>query len=324
MSTPSTNQPQLGSVSRGTAISISSEIMVAAIIFFFVVVVFVFFLHIYARMRWGRMASASRRSRLVFAASQDPPAVSRCGLDLSVINSLPVCVYRDEDFKAAGGLECAVCLSELNEGEKARILPKCNHGFHLDCIDMWFHSHSTCPLCRRPVGPDGDLEAGTGGEATPPPEEDLAADLTGSPNLPTNVLFWGTQDQVSTVASQEAAPAPVAASVPSSSSPRKLDGALVIEIPERAPVEFSSSSPHSPLPTSKFPMEDMKSPATATTTPTSTRLRALRRILSREKRVAGPSSSFRGAGDIEQGMGGTNGGCSGGVVPRTPTGSGKN
>lgn len=317
MSTPSTDQQQLGTVSRGTAFSISTEIMVAAIIFFFVVVVFVFFLHIYVRRRWGRLVSASRRSRLVFAASQDPPAVPRRGLDLSVMNSLPVCVYRDKDFKVAGGLECAVCLAELADGEKARILPKCNHGFHLECIDMWFHSHSTCPLCRRPVGPDGDLEAGTGGEATPPPEEDLTADLTGSPNLPTNVLFWGTQDQVSTVAGlQEAAPA---ASAPSSSSPGKLDGALVIEIPRRATTELSfSSSPHSSLPSSKFPMEDMKSPATATTTPT--RLRALRRILSRETRVAGPSCSPRGAGDIEQGIDGIDGG----VVLRTPTSSAKN
>jgi hypothetical protein len=32
-----------------------------------------------------------------------------------------------------------------------RLLPKCNHSFHINCIDMWFHSHSTCPICRSPV-----------------------------------------------------------------------------------------------------------------------------------------------------------------------------
>ncbi|MGJ2918479.1 RING finger domain-containing protein, partial [Salmonella enterica subsp. enterica serovar Paratyphi A] len=38
-----------------------------------------------------------------------------------------------------------MCLSEFEEKDKLRVLPKCNHGFHLECIDMWFHSHSTCP-----------------------------------------------------------------------------------------------------------------------------------------------------------------------------------
>ncbi|KAH9292280.1 hypothetical protein KI387_042534, partial [Taxus chinensis] len=46
------------------------------------------------------------------------------------------------------GMDCAVCLSEFTENEKGRILPKCKHSFHIECIDMWFHSHSTCPLCR--------------------------------------------------------------------------------------------------------------------------------------------------------------------------------
>ncbi|KHN26534.1 RING-H2 finger protein ATL2 [Glycine soja] len=49
------------------------------------------------------------------------------------------------------GPECAVCLSEFEPGETGRVLPKCNHSFHIECIDMWFHSHDTCPLCRAPV-----------------------------------------------------------------------------------------------------------------------------------------------------------------------------
>uniref|UniRef100_A0A1D1ZGN4 RING-type E3 ubiquitin transferase n=1 Tax=Anthurium amnicola TaxID=1678845 RepID=A0A1D1ZGN4_9ARAE len=296
-------EQQDGNISRGTSISLSTEILVAAIIFFFVVVVFVFFLHLYARLRWGRYASASRRSRLVFAANQDPAAAPRRGLDPAVICSLPVSVYRADDFKEADGLECAVCLSELAEGEKARILPKCGHGFHLGCIDMWFHSHSTCPLCRRPVGPDGDLEAGDD-DAARLPEPALTPDLTGSPNLPTNVLFWGTQHQFSTVATPQDA---ASGSRSSSSSPGKLDGALVIEIPC---LELGFSSPqhtNSPLPS-----EDLKSPATGPPAPT--RLRSFRRLLSREKRVVGPSCSPRNAGDVEQGTGGV-------VPPRTPTNS---
>lgn len=32
-----------------------------------------------------------------------------------------------------------------------RKLPNCGHVFHAECIDMWLHSHSTCPVCRDPV-----------------------------------------------------------------------------------------------------------------------------------------------------------------------------
>ncbi|XVF61708.1 hypothetical protein PTKIN_Ptkin08bG0152300 [Pterospermum kingtungense] len=50
--------------------------------------------------------------------------------------------------------ECAVCLSELEEGEKVRKL-KCKHTFHKDCLDRWLQQYwATCPLCRTKVLPD--------------------------------------------------------------------------------------------------------------------------------------------------------------------------
>ncbi|KAJ7548157.1 hypothetical protein O6H91_07G000500 [Diphasiastrum complanatum] len=49
-------------------------------------------------------------------------------------------------------MECSVCISEFQENETGRLLPKCNHCFHTACIDTWFNSHSTCPLCRGNVG----------------------------------------------------------------------------------------------------------------------------------------------------------------------------
>ncbi|XP_059637429.1 uncharacterized protein LOC132279463 [Cornus florida] len=48
-------------------------------------------------------------------------------------------------------LYCAVCLHDVTGGEKYRRLPECKHCFHVDCIDAWFESHSTCPLCRSHV-----------------------------------------------------------------------------------------------------------------------------------------------------------------------------
>ncbi|XP_022737935.1 RING-H2 finger protein ATL46-like isoform X2 [Durio zibethinus] len=69
------------------------------------------------------------------------------GLDQSVIDALPVFFYKDimglkEPF------DCAVCLCEFSDHDKLRLLPMCSHAFHIDCIDTWLLSNSTCPLCR--------------------------------------------------------------------------------------------------------------------------------------------------------------------------------
>jgi hypothetical protein len=50
-------------------------------------------------------------------------------------------------------LECSVCLEKFAEDESLRLLPKCSHVFHSECIDVWFLSHSTCPLCRVSLKP---------------------------------------------------------------------------------------------------------------------------------------------------------------------------
>ncbi|MQM08464.1 hypothetical protein Taro_041325 [Colocasia esculenta] len=69
------------------------------------------------------------------------------GVDQSFIDALPVFPYR-----AITGVkdpfDCAVCLCEFEAEDKLRLLPKCSHAFHLECIDTWLLSHSTCPLCR--------------------------------------------------------------------------------------------------------------------------------------------------------------------------------
>ncbi|KAL2500880.1 E3 ubiquitin-protein ligase [Forsythia ovata] len=75
------------------------------------------------------------------------------GIDKTVIESLPF--FRFSALKGwRQGLECAVCLSKFEDIEILRLLPKCKHAFHIDCVDQWLEKHSTCPLCRHKVSAD--------------------------------------------------------------------------------------------------------------------------------------------------------------------------
>ncbi|XWS32790.1 hypothetical protein CRYUN_Cryun22dG0019900 [Craigia yunnanensis] len=69
------------------------------------------------------------------------------GLDQAFIDALPVFQYR-EIVGLKEHFDCAVCLCEFSEKDKLRLLPMCSHAFHLNCIDTWLLSNSTCPLCR--------------------------------------------------------------------------------------------------------------------------------------------------------------------------------
>ncbi|KAH9309915.1 hypothetical protein KI387_037826 [Taxus chinensis] len=97
-----------------------------------------------------RRLRISRDRRFSWRAAEDYFLRSpRQGLRRSMVDALPVFVYEPENFK--DGLRCAVCLCEFEQNDKGRMLPNCNHSFHIDCIDMWFYSHSTCPLCRARI-----------------------------------------------------------------------------------------------------------------------------------------------------------------------------
>ncbi|KAK7410377.1 hypothetical protein VNO78_01112 [Psophocarpus tetragonolobus] len=72
------------------------------------------------------------------------------GLDKQIVETLPF--FKFSFLKGwKEGLECTVCLSKFDDTESLRLLPKCKHAFHMNCIDKWFESHCTCPLCRRKV-----------------------------------------------------------------------------------------------------------------------------------------------------------------------------
>ncbi|CAO2820764.1 unnamed protein product [Amaranthus hypochondriacus] len=79
------------------------------------------------------------------------------GLKRSTIKQIPTKNYqmdssgttRMNNNNNVMSTDCMVCLGEFTEGEKIKVLPKCNHGFHTKCIDTWLLSNSTCPTCRH-------------------------------------------------------------------------------------------------------------------------------------------------------------------------------
>ncbi|KAK3131174.1 hypothetical protein QOZ80_6BG0503020 [Eleusine coracana subsp. coracana] len=121
------------------------------------------------------------------------------GVDRAVVESLPV--FRFGALRGhKDGLECAVCLGRFEPTEALRLLPKCRHGFHVECVDTWLDAHSTCPLCRARVDPEDVLllpeppKLSTTGPPDPPPAAAAAAttnnkeDSTPAPPAPTPVV----------------------------------------------------------------------------------------------------------------------------------------
>lgn len=148
----SSQAPPAGIASK--SYTLSGKIMLSSIVSLLAVVLFILCLHIYSRWYFLRLARRRRRARAFTrrnAATTGPGG----GLDPELIKSLPVFTYsaeqRKEGEEDAPPPECAVCLCEFERRDQGRVLPACAHVFHAECIDMWFQSHSTCPLCRAPV-----------------------------------------------------------------------------------------------------------------------------------------------------------------------------
>uniref|UniRef100_A0A0D9VHD4 RING-type E3 ubiquitin transferase n=1 Tax=Leersia perrieri TaxID=77586 RepID=A0A0D9VHD4_9ORYZ len=100
----------------------------------------------------------------------------RRGLDPATVAAIPIVPYAEIRKHRSGGLECAVCLTAFDDGDDLRLLPRCSHAFHPDCIDPWLEGHVTCPLCRAnlekqpPPSPPADVEF----TSTPPPRPPAA------------------------------------------------------------------------------------------------------------------------------------------------------
>ncbi|CAI9104091.1 OLC1v1002703C1 [Oldenlandia corymbosa var. corymbosa] len=102
-------------------------------------------------------AAAEEEARLEFLDEEHGPVLDHpiwyirtVGLQPSVISAITICKYKKGDGLVEG-TDCSVCLTEFQDGETLRLLPKCNHAFHIPCIDTWLASHTNCPNCRAGI-----------------------------------------------------------------------------------------------------------------------------------------------------------------------------
>ncbi|XP_028185944.1 RING-H2 finger protein ATL43-like [Glycine soja] len=75
------------------------------------------------------------------------------GIDWSMVESLPNFKFRVLRGQKEG-LNCAVCLNKFKVAKVLRLLSKCKHAFHVECVDSWLDVHSMCPLCCYCMDPE--------------------------------------------------------------------------------------------------------------------------------------------------------------------------
>ncbi|XP_047060542.1 RING-H2 finger protein ATL2-like [Lolium rigidum] len=134
--------------SRSPAPAHNVRLIATAVAVFASVLGLALLLHLY--ICHVRRRNSRRRTAAAAAALAAEPKAPKTGLEPAAIASLPIAAYQE-----AGGEpgECAICLGAAQQGEAVRVLPSCAHVFHVDCVDTWLASSSSCPVCRALVEP---------------------------------------------------------------------------------------------------------------------------------------------------------------------------
>ena len=106
-------------------------------------------------LNWCCRAQAQPSSRVGERAEEGGGG----GLSAEQVGELPC--HECKEGPGAGAGECAVCLEAFRAGDRRRVLPGCEHGFHAECVDSWLRKSRRCPLCRAEAADQRKEDAGT-------------------------------------------------------------------------------------------------------------------------------------------------------------------
>lgn len=91
--------------------------------------------------------------------------------DMEDVDGDAIPIQKKKVFNTTISTTCSICIEEFEEGEKIRLLPRCGHGYHTECILPWLtERQGCCPLCKANVlgsGEDGEVEGSDAGTAEP-------------------------------------------------------------------------------------------------------------------------------------------------------------
>nr|VDD24655.1 unnamed protein product [Brassica oleracea] len=120
------------------------------------IVLFVFYV-IYLRRRSSSVdwSSLGMRGGGSFVSTNNL-SKAELGLSKELREMLPIVIFKES--YSINDSQCSVCLGDYQANEKLQQIPPCGHTFHMDCIDLWLTSHTTCPLCRLSIIPKSSLD----------------------------------------------------------------------------------------------------------------------------------------------------------------------
>uniref|UniRef100_A0A7N1A5K7 RING-type E3 ubiquitin transferase n=1 Tax=Kalanchoe fedtschenkoi TaxID=63787 RepID=A0A7N1A5K7_KALFE len=154
---------------------------------FFVSFVFI----LYCRFIFEHVSRSSSDVYTDFSVNSDGN-INDFGLDPFIKEMFPTFRYSAVKGCSQGGdgLQCAICLSDMEDEDVLRLLTVCCHVFHQECIDRWLGTQRTCPVCRAnlsnpekhhnicPMFQNTSVQVLNGSENEPPPSDHTVVDLS--------------------------------------------------------------------------------------------------------------------------------------------------
>ncbi|XP_020102495.1 RING-H2 finger protein ATL2-like [Ananas comosus] len=135
-----------------TAVAVALNVLLILLLSYFL------FRRFFSPKRIENDADSSAPPSSSSAESSPPSSTPRSSSRLE-LSPLPVFVHRSAANGVEGAVDCAVCLAGFQDGEIGQVLPRCNHRFHAECVDMWLQLGGACPLCRAAVAAVAAAEA---------------------------------------------------------------------------------------------------------------------------------------------------------------------